>query len=246
MVIKLRLILRRIPWSLPVKAFFLALAWFEFPYWIFTILAFALYFFPLFQTRLMFVPFLLLIALAFAAPVSVWFTMVLASAFFLLFGIKELHFIGREKAYEALVLLLLFSSVILLFLRFENWEYPYTAFWMLTLSIFFVALMRDLTLYVRFGNYSRHEIHMTSRERIRQTAVIGLAAFLLWQISIAILFLPISFFHQAALLFFAAAVLLEFLLEYFGGTLGRRDILMNFSFFFLLVVFVLTASEWGL
>lgn len=103
---KLPSILRRIPWSLALKSLAAGLAWYALPLWAALLAAVYFYFAPLFEARKFAFPFLVLLFLMWAEPVSFLMALVLAGVFFLLLGIKDLVFIDRSSAYEILVMLL--------------------------------------------------------------------------------------------------------------------------------------------
>lgn len=246
MATKLRSILRQIPWSLLVKAFLFALGWVVLPFWLFVVLAFGLYFFPFFNVRPLFFPFLYAVFLAGVAPLSFWLAMILGASLFLILGIKEYLFIHRDAAYEVLILILLFASFVTLFARFPSWEHT-----VLLLALFLVCL----TFFFFVNGFLHYVLKREDPEAYRLpgssstmqlTILVGVATFLLWQISLGIIFLPISSFFQSALAFFTAVVFVELLLGYFRNALDRKVIYMNFALFFLLAVFIFASNEWGL
>src|SRR5689334_4150926 len=110
---KLKLIIRRIPWSLLLKAVALALLW-AFgkaslaagavtPFVLFVVIACAAYILPLFRPRAMAVPFFCALVLGFFVPFSALATLAFALIFFLILGIKDLVLVNRETAYETLL-----------------------------------------------------------------------------------------------------------------------------------------------
>ena len=74
----------------------------------------------------------------------------------------------------------------------------------------------------------------------------GIMAFAVLELAVVLLFLPINFLYQSALLFVAAAILIEFLIDYASGTLGRAKLLASFSIFFTFLVIILGSAQWTL
>ena len=76
--------------------------------------------------------------------------------------------------------------------------------------------------------------------------ITGLAWFLVSQISLAVLFLPVNFLYQSALAFFLSAVLFGLTSLYLHKAVTRQRILINFSIVFIFMVIVLGSVQWGL
>jgi hypothetical protein len=116
-----------------------------------------------------------------------------AVAFALLLGIKDLIIVNRRPAYEMLVFLLAFAGFLLLFSSFAAWS--------ATASFFALALGVVLWLW----------LVLAEPDRISGISKLpaALAALLLFEAGAVIFFLPLSFFAQAALLFFGSALLFE-------------------------------------
>lgn len=121
---KLRLILKRIHWSLALKAAILAVVWMVLPGWAFLILSAYLYFVPFFDPWKLFLPFLVFLFLAFTGPPNPGFALILGSLFYVILGIKDLILIDRRSAYDIMILISLFlpnpatgrTSLVILFI----------------------------------------------------------------------------------------------------------------------------------
>ena len=67
---KLKSALKIIHWSLAFKALIAGLAWVYFPWWISVFVLLGIYFVPLFQTRHLFMPFIMSLILGWILPAS--------------------------------------------------------------------------------------------------------------------------------------------------------------------------------
>lgn len=241
MAAKLKSVLKRIHWSLVIRALVFAAAWFLLPFWIFLFVGLYLYLIPLFRTRELALPFLLVIFFALQEPVSFWFAPLLAALFYLILGIKDLIFIDRKPVYEALVLLLLFLMFLRFFSRFDHWSNPAAFFYALAMSAVSLFLIRG------FLNYEA-SAGLADDSRIKKAAGVSaeIAALVIWQVSLVLLFLPLNFLYQSALLFLTATVLLECIFDYLNKNLTRQRILTSFSVFFVFLVIILGSVRWGL
>lgn len=233
---KLRSISRTIPWSLALKAAAFGLGWYVLPFWLFLLLGLGLYLVPLFQPVHLLLPLLLAFFFAAVLAYSAWAALVLGIIFFFILGIKDLVFIRRGAAYETLVFLLFFLIFLNYFARFGAWG-GLTDIALGALVVIIAALLlRGFVLYrsPAAGEWARR----------KRFVVFGLAGLLLWQWQTALLFLPLNFFYQTAVLFLAAVVVTELFLAYAQDELTRRKILVHFSFLFVFVSFVLAANSW--
>jgi len=122
----------------------------------------------------------------------------------LIFGIKDLVIVNRRPAYELLVFLLSFAGFLLLFSHFAAWSLPLSF-----LALAFGVLLWFWLVRTVPGGQG------TSR---MPTAI---AALILFEVGAIIFLLPLSFFSQAALLFFGSALLFEFAVDSESLTMKR-------------------------
>lgn len=231
---KLKSTLKPIRWSLLLRAGVFGLAWLFLPYWLFFLVAIYFYCKPFFHTRRLIWPFVLTLFAAFVLPVNFWLALFLSALFYLIVGIKNLSLVDRFSSHQLLVFFLLFLIFLAFFIHFENWQNWQVSFWSLGLSLSFFLLAKDLVGY--------------ESEKKRKTHVFAVltAAFFVWQASLVVLFLPLNYFYQTALLFLTAVVSLDLLFEYFQGKLDRHKILTGFSAFFVFTSLILASARWFL
>ncbi len=235
MVARLKLTSKLIPWYLLLKAIALGAAWVFLPFWVFLLFAIYFYFSSFFQSAKLFWPFLLTLAFAYVFEPTFPHAVFFGAAFFLIFGIKDLAFINRLAAYEILAFLLLFLLSLNFFLTFGSWGNSWIFLASLAASVIFFILAKGLVDYGEF-----------SVDRAKKIAGIGVAAFLLWQLSWAAIFLPINPFYQAALVFLLAAIFLDLLLDYFAGRLTRERIFAEFILFIVFGGLIFFGTQWSL
>lgn len=239
MAAKLRLILKRIPWSLVLKAGIFGVAWLLLPFWGFLLLALYFYFLPLFQPSRLFLPFGLSLLLAAIFSPSVWAAIFLAVLFFFILGIKDFILLERLTAYSLLVFVLCFLIFFYSFLNFDTGLTLHAFGWFLLVGVLFFMLGRGLL------NYSSRAQEIPQGDlRFKYTAL-ALGALVLVEGSLVLLFLPLNFFYKTALLFIAGVILLECMRDYFGAKLGREHILTYFSIFFVGLIFILSLAEFA-
>lgn len=126
--------------GLPLRAVIFGLGWFLLPFWLFVLLALCLYLVPFFGVKRFFLPFLAIIFFAAIEPRNFLFAIVFAGVFYMILGVKELVFIERKSAYEALTLLVEFFAFIKFFPYFDSWS-GYWPFMCSLLLGFFVFLL---------------------------------------------------------------------------------------------------------
>ncbi len=228
--IPLRLSLQR----LLLKSAIFSLSWFFLPFWLFLIPAFYFYFFPLFNSKQLALPFFLTLLAAAILPQNFWFSLFFGILLYLIIGIKNLLFVNRSVHHQFLVFLLLFLIFYGFFSGFESWQRWDISLWALGPSLVFLFLVKELADYNSLAGHWQKNL------------IIGLASFIIWQLSLAIFFLPLNYFYATALLFLVAVLLADILLEYFDGHLARQKILVDFSIFFVLAVIILASSKWVL
>lgn len=241
MATKLKLTIRRIPWSLVLRAGFFGLGWLLLPYEVFFLGALYLYFVPMFQPRKLALPFLLLLLFSYIETPSLWSAIVMSATLYLILGIKDLVFIDRVSAYELLILLIIFLGGLHLFSSLESPDHSLVFLAPLVFISIFFFLFKNFLYY---PEDSPSFIHGFLRERGIWIGV--LASFVLWQYLLFLLVLPLNFFYQTALIFIIALLFLEILPYYVRGNLSRDRILANLSLSFFLSLCVVTSASWTL
>lgn len=231
---KLKSISNRIHWSLVIKACALGLLWLLLPFWVFFLAAVYFYLIPFFQPFRLIIPFVLTIAVASFLPYNFWFAVFLGLLFFLILGIKNLIFVNRFDNHQLMVFLLLFLLFFSFFSGFENWRGLIVSWAALALGFSFYFLFHELAGYT-----SEHG-------RTKKIVIAALGSLLIWQAAVAVLFLPVNYFYQTAVLFLSSVILVDIFLEYLNGGLNRRKILSDFSIFFVLSAVILASASWGL
>jgi hypothetical protein len=228
--------------------------------WVALLLAAYFYLVPLFEPTRMLLPFLLFLFLglmlpAVTMPGTILGALVLSAILFLMLGIKELFFIDREKVYAsiAVLLFLLFAGLLysqvnawdtnsvstFIAVQTENsWGNSYGFLWLLGLAVVYTGLIRGVV------SYGKSDIEHSVRGRYIGPLVFGLAGLILWEVGIALLFLPLPAIDQLLLFFMTGVLLLELIPGYFSNSLSPRKLLVLFSGFFSFVVVVLTSATW--
>lgn len=255
MVAKLESILGPIPWSLVLKAALTGIVWYFLPLWVFFLAAFYFYLTPLFEPKKFAVPFLIFLYLAASNSPSLWFAVFLAVIFYLMLGVKDLILINRSALYEVMVLLILFALFFNFFVTTSGWNDS---------GVFLAALIPSAAFFLLFGGLVDYlppafppEKAGTETSQISQSEsgesgkrkkllVIGLSSFLVWQLALAIIFLPLNFVFASILWFVPVLLLTEIVPDYLRGTLSRQRIMSAFAAFFVVIVVILGATQWKL
>lgn len=229
---KLKSILRPIPWSLILKAFLFALGWLLLPFWLFIIFSLYLYLVPLFQAKVLALPFVFTLFLASLTQPHFWVAVFFGVIFFFILGIKDLVFVDRRTSYGILAFVLMFVAIFYSFSRFDyGWDAaPFL--WMLGLSAVFSLLL---------NNFLKNYIGQESDRRLKNT-LLGLVFLLFFESGLVILLLPITFLVQSALLFLIAVALFELSSDYFLKRLDARRVLIYFSVFFGISALIISGS----
>jgi len=247
MAARSRLILRQIHWSLLVKGVGIAALWYLAGIWgilwyVALFIALRLFFIPLGNPfRLLFL-FVIALVVLWSAPLGLAAALFLAVLFYLIFGIKDFVFVDRGVAYEITSLLIFFVASLLFFVTFESWENYKAFFYLAIVGALFFFLVRGVTKYKKRGERSEQG----KKEKRRAVLVLGAGSLLLVEIGAALLFVPMSSFYQATIFFTAAFVLIELLPGYLDERLTRERVLVSCTLLFLVAVFVLAESNWGL
>jgi hypothetical protein len=235
---KLRSILRRIHWSLTLKAIIFATSWFLLPAWLFFIVALYMYVVPRFRSMTFIFPFAVLMFFAISEAPSLLGALLFSVLFYLLLGVKELGFIDKRTPYEALILSLSFLAYTQFFSRFVAWGSIGVFFYAFAVSFMFFLLCRGFLRYAVFNK----EDGATRRGLLGA----GIIAFFVWELLLTVVFLPLNFLYQSALLFIITAVLFDLVLDYATSELVRGKLLINFSVFFTFLVIILGSVRWAL
>lgn len=232
MVEKLRLTLNQIPWSLLLKAFLFGAGWMVLPFWVFVVFSLYLFLVPWFQPRKLLVPFVATMLLASFIEPNFWTSAFFSVVFFFILGIKDLLFVDRTTAFSLLVFVLSFLSILFSFSKFDSGMGLYAFAWFLGLSGLIFLIVRS------FINYSFDDI-----DRRKKNTFLGIMLLLFLELGISMLFLPINFFAQTALLFFSLIVLLEIASDHFAGKMNPKRGLAYFSLIFTVFVVILAFAE---
>ncbi|MDO8536749.1 MAG: hypothetical protein Q7R94_00695 [bacterium] len=253
MVEKLKSILKPIHWSLVLKSAAFGASWFFLPLWAFLVLAFYFYFIPLFKPLELSPPFFLTIFFAAIEPANVWLAIFFAVIFYLILGVKDLIFINRKSSYEVLALLLLFLTFIKFFSHFDSWDGNSAFFGAFFVSLVFFLLAEGFLRYGSSPEFSSGEMDVENKLPLERLVKIkfakiaaGIMAFCIYALILVLLFLPMNFLYQSALLLVVAAILFEFLIDYGQGTLVRKKLISGLSIFFVFLVIILESAQWTL
>jgi len=229
--------LRTIPWWLTLKAAIFGAAWLLLPFWLFFLLALALYFFPLFEPGRLAVPLLSTLFFTWLLTPNLWAAVFLGLLFFFILGIKDLIFIHRFPAYEALIFLLFALAFLNFFAHFDRPNAPGLLPGLGLLFLFFALLYWS---FLRYGERS-----LPGGIPARRKFLTGLLAlFLLGEWLAVLVFLPLNFFLATALLLLGAVSLVELLWSHAEKKLTCREILVHFSAALVFLTIVLAANSW--
>ena len=235
---RLRSTLRRIHWSLVLKAGGVAVAWLLFPWYVFLAVALYFYFVPLFHPSKLLFPFLIFLFLALESPLNLGFALLLGSLFYVILGIKDLILIDRRSAYDILTLTLIFLLDIWFFFSFgDSGGYSAAVSALLLSGVVSFLFWRSLAY--------AHPHWLSPQEARRMRMVSGAAWFFVSQLSLVVLFLPISALFQAILVFFLSAVVLALLSLHLESALTRNRVLVYFSATFVFLVAVFGFLSWS-
>ena len=200
------------------------------------LVALALYFIPIFHPFKFFFPFLVFIFSAYFLPQDYLNGLLLSAAFFLTLGIKNLEFLNRRAADQFLVLILSFIHYLFVFQLLENWDSAWSFAILVVPAALFFFLAKGAAEFI-CGTDGK----LGKRENL---AILGVAALLLWQISITVLFLPLNLAHQIAVVFLSAAILFQSAIDSFCGTLNRYKLIFRLVLFCVLVFAIMLGVDW--
>lgn len=237
----LRSISKRINWSLLLKAVVFAVAWWLTPFWLFLVIALYLYFVPIAGSGKVLGPFFVLLLLCLATGQGMLSAVLFGAIFYFILLIKDLFIIDRSGAYELLILVLSYLAVRDVYLS--------TAGSIGTRAVVYslIAAAAVAALVAGFVKHFSAAPDGAVRETRSFRRMVGWMTFILmWQLLIVGLFLPLDFLYQSAVVFLAAAVLIDLVPQYMFGELSRTKVLATGTVLFSLLVIVLASARWTL
>ncbi len=229
---KLKSITKRTPWSSLLRGLVLglahyALAPFDFGSGalFFVVIAFAFYLIPFFRPKATRMPFFAALILALLLSQGILAAGAVVLLFALLFALKDLEVVDRAFAYEIFVFLALFASALQFFRAVPHWGSPLGIGGALGIGALFYVLSRRMSW------------RDDGEVRAHATLDAFVSAAILFEVSMAILFLPIDFISQACLLF---------TLELFGVIFVETRRLRHIGAFLIVIGIILSISSWKL
>jgi len=237
MELKLRLILKEIPWYLVIKALGLAWLWLWLPFWLWFVITLFVFYRaegdPTVSYSRSFWVFALISGSLLYLPdyFKIWSLFWVATSMFLLMGLKEIFFAKKAVVLRALQIVLFLGGLTTFF-----WWSFYDAHFILRYLILFLAtywLFADLAKVIAGESQ----------------AVFwgGLATFLTIQITYATSLLSVEFADKAAIVLLGIIAIQEFLVRGERGKEIKPNFYLGlgslFSAIFLLIVFL---SDWSL
>lgn len=191
----------------------------------------------------MILPFLSLIFFAWIGGGGILYALFLAIVFYLILGLKDLTFIEKKPVREVLILLIMFVAFDNLFYKFSDSGDAGAFFSIFILSIIFFLLVKN---YLHSDDLPDVPSAGAEPKKRFRSVVAAIAAVMLLELSLAVIFLPLSFLYQTAIMFLSTTLLLELAGDYLGKTLTRRVILIDFSIFFAFLAVILGLAPWEL
>lgn len=233
---KLKLIIKKIHWSLAVKSLFLSLSSLILPFFLFCFLALLIYFIPLFRPLSLIFQFLIFIFIIHFFYGSFWGCFIIFLAIYLILGVKDLIIIERKIAYEFLGYLL-FSVLTLKFFQNIKLEGQFlNLLFSLSLPLFFILFFKNNIFYNDNKNY-----------KIKVFKIgISILAFFIWQFILILNFLPLNFYLQTAILILITVSGFNFIFNYSFSKLDKKIIVVNLFIFIFLFSLILFLNHWGL
>ena len=239
-----------------IRAALFGLAWALLPYWLFVLVALVLFFAPFSQARKVIAPFVVLVALgAFVSP-GIAMAVILGLLFWYILLIKGLYVIDRRTAYEILMLALIFFLV-----RgfYEHLGAGFTG----PAPLFFALVIGAASgwLFASFiGNFAEadpagEEGRAASGGGLRRRVAAFAVLFIIFEIMLAGLFLPLNAAYQSAVAFLLVAVVTDLagrhLLAASGSgkesqDIDRTRVLAVSGTAFILLVIILGSAHWNL
>lgn len=208
------------------------------PVLLFLLVGFYFYWRPVFWGSQFFNSFLILLIISFLAIKFLNFGIFgvisilgLATLFYWLLGVKNLIFANRSSVYYLLNSILLFL-IFLFFFLVDKLQFFSVKYLLAGLGIFMLS-REFLSFFIT---------DFPKRKVLIAAGFSFLTLEFLWAISL----LPIGFLNSAALMLFAALILMDFIVHHFSGTLTRRIILRNATSWIVLSIIIFAASNWSL
>lgn len=230
---KLKSALKIIHWSLAFKAIVAGLAWVYFPWWLSLFVLLGIYFIPLFQTRHLFLPFLMCLVLGWILPASIFSGFAIALQIYIILGIKDFIFINRNGAMQVLSALFLAEAGVSVYSGPDNWLFSALIYSVLFGLVYYLVGAKLLS--VSFEDFKG-----------KGRSVVAILSFLLIQVSFALNFLPISSMYKSLLLILGALIFFEWQNFIFSGELSKNKIISYGMFFVGLAILIFTGVSWGL
>ncbi len=236
---RLTSISKQIHWSLLIRGLLFAAAWLYAPAWLFVLVACGIYFFPPFESRKNIASFLALLGVALVTPQNIVLAVIYGALCYYLLLIKDLLVIDRKSGRTILVMALAFFFFREFFAAWHTGLSSGALAWAWIVAFAFAVLMNGVIVARRGKEIDDGEA------RPRHIAV-GISAFLLFEILIACLFLPVDFIYQSIVAFLAAALFLDLIPAYFFRELDARRIRTTATAVASLLVIVLASAKWGI
>lgn len=230
---KLKSALKKIHWSLAFKALISGLAWVYLPWWLSLFVLLGIYFVPLFQTKRLFLPFLMSLILGWILPENLFSGALMAFQMYLILGIKDFIFINRQGAMQVLAVLFLAESGTAVYFAPDNWLFSSLFYGVLFGLVYYFASSKVIDAYL-------------DEQRRGEKKVLLILAFFLIQIAFALNFLPIAATYKSLLLILSSLIFFEWQKLIFSRELSKNRIISYSVFFLGLAVLVFTAVSWGL
>ncbi len=236
---RLKLISKRIHWSLLLKSLLCGVLAAYGPNWLFVLAVLYVYFIPWFRPVRFLVPLLMILACGFVLPAGPM-TMLLVSALtFVLVGIKDLVIIRREDGWEFFTILSLFALGNFYFVNIHSWGVR--AVWgSVGAGVSGLWLFGEL---IRLTDDGR--LHFLLNKR-KLWVLQAISALFISESLLVLTLIPAPFIFQLAIFLVFAAGIVETLLDYLKSEFSFRRILFYLSILFGLTVILLAANNWGL
>jgi hypothetical protein len=227
---KLKSALRIIPWQLIVESIFIALAWFFLPLWVFILAAIYFYLSPLILPLESLSLFLIFLILALILPINILIALIIGIAFALILGIKNLIFIDRGMVSE-IIFFLFFFLIYLLF--FSSYSF-------ISLSSIGTGCLIFLASYFLILNLIKNQGYLKNYQRLVSLVI----SFIIFQLMIISLLLPIDYYFKIALNLAFLVIVIDLTLQYLKRKLTSEKILIDLTMFFILIASIFFTANW--
>lgn len=222
--------------GLAAKSVAFAISWFFLPNWVAPAVGLFFYLFPVFRVFEMAAPFAITAFLAFTTEKSPLFAIFLAVVFYLLLALKDMRFVDKEHPQDILSFSLLSGLFISFFSFFNGWDSfaPVILSLLISFAAFFLLKAQ---ISRRFIAKSGSDVGLVSA---------AIAALMLWQLTLLMIFLPLNFVYQSAIALVFAVIVFGIVADYSSDIISKRRILVNFSAFLFFSAVILGSAQWGL